>query len=304
MLSPNPYHHDSVAQRGLLRGLNATAGGDVFLPGKSIAGCTGGFRGSFWRHSMNHLLIGLWLLVFFTAPNVQGSEISLGVYEYPPFLGKNLERGGVLAELSHAVFKQAGYSTRQVSMPFARLVAASRNGEVDAIVGLWHTRARETEFLFSKSSLLSTPMGFYKRKDSSIEFPQNDGLTPFIVGVPRGYALPPGLDLTGLRLLSLDDDYQALNMVARGRIGLAIISQDLADYLLQTRLKESAKQLEFMVPPLGVQHFYMAISRNHSDPQRILDDFERAFSELFKQGTVQSIIRHHGFRVLPSSNPE
>tara|TARA_R110002167_G_scaffold186459_1_gene387555 strand:- start:295 stop:1050 length:756 start_codon:yes stop_codon:yes gene_type:complete len=242
----------------------------------------------------------IWLLTILMAAPSVASEVSLGIYEYPPFLGKDLERGGVLADLSQAIFIQAGYSTRQVSMPFARLVAAARLGEVDVIVGLWHTRERETQFLFSKISLLSTPVGFYKRRGISV--PLRGHSNPLIVGMPRGYALPTEVDLTGLRLLTLDDDYQALNMVAKGRIDLAIISQDIADYVFKTQLKEEATQLEFVAPPLGVQHFYMAISRNLPNPQQLLGDFERAFETLLKQGAVQSIILHHGFRDFSSAD--
>ncbi len=233
-----------------------------------------------------------------TVPSA-ASEISLGIYEYPPFLGKDLKRGGVLADLSQAIFIHAGYSTRQVSMPFARLVSAARFDEVDVVVGLWHTREREAQFLFSSNSLLSTSVGFYKRSGS--RFSLRGHSSPLIVGLPRGYALPTGLDVTRLRLLTLDDDYQALNMVAKGRIDLAIISQDLAGYLFKTQLKEEAHQLEFVSPPLGVEHFYMAVSRNHPNPQQVRGDFDRAFVELLEQGVVQSIILDHGFSDFSSA---
>ncbi len=247
---------------------------------------------------MKPLLFLLLLLATFRCYPATTTEITLGVYDYPPFLGEHLSRGGVLEELSIAIFKQAGYDTRRVSMPFARLVVASRIGEVDVIVGLWHTPEREPHFLFSSNTLLSTPVGLYKQRGALISFTPEADLSQFIIGMPRGYAIPPGFGLRAQNLLSLDDDYQALNMLSRGRIDLAIISQDLADYLFHTHGELNSGRLEFIEPALGVQHFYMAISRSHPQHRQLLRDFDRAFLDLHQRGTIGAIIRKHGFKLI------
>ncbi len=302
MAAPAPNHHKPVVRRALLPDTYARF--SLRTPSVIPAFCyrlfdqAHGFFSMLRQVRIKSLLPALLLLTLSLPQQVTAREVSLGVYDYPPFLGRNLMQGGVLEELSNAIFAQAGYATRRVSMPFARLVAASRIGEVDVIVGLWHTRERESHFLFSKNILLSTPVGFYKLRNRSASSLRDGNPGRHIIGMPRGYALPPGFSLKGRQLLALDDDYQALNMLSRGRIDRAIISRDLASYLFRTRPELSAGKLEFMEPALGVQHFYMAISRSRSDHQQLLRDIDKSFRRLHGLGTLQAIIRKHGFRVL------
>jgi len=68
------------------------------------------------------------------------------------------------------------------------------NGEIDGIVGIWHSDERAEALLYS-TPLIDNQMVFFKRKGENIAFKNYEDLKQqgYRLGSVRGYMMPEGL---------------------------------------------------------------------------------------------------------------
>ncbi|OMH38842.1 ABC transporter substrate-binding protein [Motiliproteus sp. MSK22-1] len=237
-----------------------------------------------------YVLLTLILLAIPTISKAIAKEVSIAVYEYSPFIGPKLDRGGIIIELVETIFKHAGYETRRVTMPLARAIATSKNAGLDVIPGLWRSPELEQQFLYGKRSLLTTPLGLYKKRANDVLLDQ-DNSGRITVAIPRGYSYTSENDLSHLYHVSVNSDLQALKLVLKGRVKFALTSLEVAKHLFMENLHLSETHLELTSPLVGVRGFYIGISHQHPNGKRLLDDYERSFSELFSRGLLQQIVQ-------------
>jgi len=238
-------------------------------------------------------MVGLLMLATVTAMAAEKNVI-LGSSEYPPFFGEQLPNQGVLTEITVEAFKKVGYQVDVKFMPFARTLQMGKDGEIDGIIVLWHTKEREQWFAFS-DPLPPNQIGFYKRKDKAIHFTTYADLMSYRIGVVNGYANPPGFDEAQLKTEAVTVDKQNLQKLQSGHIDLALIDKWVAQHLIQTEFPQFAEELEWMEPPLESKPQYIAFSKEAKDYEQKLRDFNQGFKQLTDEGRVKAILAKHGF---------
>lgn len=235
------------------------------------------------------------LLLLSTAPHAADKRIVLGSSQYPPFFGEHLPNYGVLTEITVAAFKREGYQVEVKFMPFARTLALGKAGTIDGIIAIWHTREREQWFVYS-SPLLSSIVGFYKRKGAPINFTKLDDLKQYRIGTVNGYANPPGINADKLNLHEVVSDEINLRKLLLGRIDLVLIEKWVAQDLIRTKLPQESEKLEWMEPPLEYRSQHLVFSRKADDYLQKFRDFERGLKQLSKDGGLRVILERHGFK--------
>jgi polar amino acid transport system substrate-binding protein len=247
--------------------------------------------------TMKKYIVSITCLLLLIAISAMAEEkkVVLGSSEYPPFFGKNLPDQGVLTEITVEAFKKMGYQVEVRFLPFARVLSHGKQGTIDGIIVLWHTKEREQWFAFS-DPLPSNLIGFYKRKDKSINFTTYADLMSYRIGVVRGYANPAGFDEAKLQTLEVTFDLQNLQKLQKGRIDLAIIDKWVAQYLIQTEFAEFAAELEWIEPPLETKPQYITFSKKAPGYEQKLLDFNQGLKQLIEEGGVKAILAKHGFK--------
>lgn len=233
----------------------------------------------------------------------EAKRITLATLEWPPYVAQRLKGRGYVHELVVTALERAGYEVHVKFVPWPRAVREASVGEVDGIFPAYYTKERTRQLAFS-TPFAGGPVGLYKRKDTPARYPVDprsnpvaalQGIREHTVGVVRGYANPLAVDNADfLNKETAKSDLVNLRRLYHKRVGVIVIDKFVADYLLETLLKEYREELEFMHPPLELKYFYVAFSPKAPNYQEKLEAFNRGLAQITEDGTLKRIYEQHG----------
>lgn len=231
-------------------------------------------------------------------PASHGAEIRLMSTDYPPYFAAALPNGGPLTEIVTAAFSEAGHSVSIQFVPWNRAMEYAKTGKVDGLHGGWHSKRRETWFVFS-DPLPGNELVFYKRRGTPPEqFTSYEDLKPFTIGTVRAYRNPKAFETADLKIDVAVSDQSNLRKLANGRIDLILIDRAVAEYLLSTELTEYRDQLVALEPAVEHLALYVLISREVENHLQIVNDFNRGLAEIRSHGKISKILKKHGLEFL------
>lgn len=241
-----------------------------------------------------------WMICLFViccSGYASSEKIHLVAIDYPPFIGKELMGNGPFAELVSRSFRNTGYGIQVEYLPWARSMSEAKAGRVDGVIGGWYSVERAEDFLYS-DPIHPNEMVFYKRKGEDITFTSYASLVKqgFTLGSVRGYALPKGLEESGISINLVTEDIQNLKMLAKQRIDLVVVDKEFARYVLRD-FPQVAKEIEWMEPVLERPQQYLIISKKAKNAQKKLDEFNKGLKLLRQTGEFNRIMRKHGFEL-------
>ena len=240
------------------------------------------------------LLLGLLpsLLVAIELPTKR--TLNLATTEYPPFYSRHLLNYGVVPDICTQVFERMGYRVNVKSYPFARALQLMQEGKVDGFLGLWYRESRLSWANYSKP-LQSHKIRLYKRVEDEIVFDGLSSLNAHLIGIGRAYANPKSFVEANLQTEAASSDEINLRKLFYGRIDLALISQDVAEYLINTGPGPYRGMFEPLGEALGVERFHFAAAKEVSDHQTLVNDFNLGLALLAQEGRLAQIFTTHGF---------
>ena len=222
-------------------------------------------------------------------------KLNIASTEYPPYYSENLPNGGFLTEIVVEAFKRVGYEVEIKFLPFPRAVQETKEGKYDGLYSFWYRKEREEWFVYSDELPPPTERGFYKQKDKDISFRTFEDLRPYVIGVYRGAAMPPGFDEASLKISEATDDEQNLRKLHKGRIDLALTENLVAKYVIRSQIPNAVPDLEWLPPALHVENQFLVLSKKTESYATILADFNRGLREIEADGTYEAIIAKHGY---------
>jgi polar amino acid transport system substrate-binding protein len=241
------------------------------------------------------LLAGL-LALTCLLPDAWARKLVLAATEYPPYYGEALPNGGPVTELTLAALRKAGYEVEVRFLPWVRALRQGQLGQVDGLVGVWHSAEREASFLFSQP-VVANRIVLCKRSDreAPARFADFGSLKPYTVGVVRGYADPPGLAAAQIRTEAVNDDLQNLRKLLAGHIDLVLIDSRVGRYLLNKHLPASAAAVQCLQPAVQEHPQYLVVSRHTPDGRQIVAAFNEQLKALQESGEYAEIAAKWGF---------
>jgi ABC-type amino acid transport substrate-binding protein len=243
----------------------------------------------------------IFLLPFFFTLSYAKS-IVLGTTEWPPYVQDNPEHKGYAYEIVLAAFKAAGYNdVKIIFMPWDDAIKAVNEGELDGIFPEYFSEKRNKDIVYTHS-FSDSPLGFYKRINSGIEYPNVhpdknlmqtlNAMKNYRFGVVKGYINISAFDKNHhLTKVYADSDAENIEQLYNEQVDLALIDQYTAEYLLYHKLPSNYKdRLVFMNPPLGYKKLYVGISRKIEASAKIVHDFNMGLDVIKKNGLIEKII--------------
>jgi polar amino acid transport system substrate-binding protein len=221
--------------------------------------------------------------------------LSLASTDYPPYYGKGLKNHGPISEITLAAYRKVDWEVKITFLPWARAMKEAKTGGYDGISGIWYRKDREAWFVFS-DPIYPNIVGFYKRKGKRITFTNYEDLSPYRIGVVRGYTNPPAFEKADLQKQEVTTDEQNLRKLVKHRIDLALIDKEVARYIIDTKFPHYAQFIEWMEPTLETIFLHLAISKAAKHHERKLRDFNRGLKLIAEDGTLLRIMETHGFR--------
>jgi polar amino acid transport system substrate-binding protein len=228
------------------------------------------------------------------APGVWARKLVLAATEYPPYYSETLPQGGPVTELTVAALRRAGHEVEVRFLPWARALRLGQQGEVDGLVGVWHSPEREAAFLFSKPVVSNRIVLCRKGKRGPARFTGFAALRPYTVGVVRGYADPPGLAAAKVHTEAVNDDLQNIRKLMVGHIDLVLVDSRVAHYLVDKHLPGSAAELDCLQPAVQEHPQYLVVSRRVADGEAIVAAFNERLRGLRESGEFGEIAARWG----------
>ena len=234
---------------------------------------------------MNRFLFCLVLTLL--VPGTAAAEtVRLGNEPWPPFVLEGEEKGTAEAIVCEALARGGHDCTMRYDDWEATLVAAEA-GELDGIAAAWFTPERGQALLFSAAYLTNRLVPVTRDGGPVIRDVEDlEGRTVALeVAVAYGEALLSARD----RFTSVDvrGSNEALSALRDGRAEVAVVDE----LFVRDALDDGdAEGLVIGNVALAFRELHFAMSRAHPAAQGIVADFNRAYQEMLRDGTVNRIL--------------
>lgn len=215
---------------------------------------------------------------------------------YPPYtFAENGEiTGGLKVDLLQAVVAQIdGLSAEVRNLPWKRCQAQAEAGDVDGILPLFKTPARERYLAFTTGTFHETYNFWFRRE----RFPGGfdwDGdiasIRDLRLGVLTGAFIAQQLEeglAPGNAIVWVKDVGSLMQMLEFGRVDLAVTDRMVGGYTVRSNGWQNS--LQMVETPIASKPSYFALSRT-SGADAYLEDFNRAITRLRAEGALQAIL--------------
>jgi polar amino acid transport system substrate-binding protein len=235
-------------------------------------------------------LLGLLLM----AQDAAATKLRLVGDAWPPFTDINLVNGGLATDIVSTALTRAGYTTEFEQVPWARALLGVSEGRYDVLVDAWFNHGRTLIGEFSNEYLVNR-VRFLKRKDSPIIFDNLQALHPYAVAVVRGYAYSAAFDNDpDLQKVPVHTFSMALQMLAAGRVSLAVEDEYVARYNLSREKQQVRDSVEFLPKSLVENSLHILVSLKNPDHAEIVASFDREIAAMKADGSYDRLFREHG----------
>lgn len=232
----------------------------------------------------------------FTSSIVIGAEtIKLATLEWEPYIGEKLKNQGYVAEIVIQAFKKSGYQVQIDYMPWARVVKLAEKGTYDGYFPEYYSDSLKESFHVS-DAMPGGPLGLFKRKGDTISYTKLKDLTPYKIGVVRGYINTAEFDAADyLNKDEANDDLTNFRKLLKKRIDLVVADKFVGLYVVEQNLSYNLNDIEFIDPPLESKDLFVCISKKSPAASMKIKAFNTGLNAITNDGTVKQILKNHGF---------
>lgn len=178
---------------------------------------------------------GLITLALLFAPLLKADVLTLTSLEWPPYSSKSLKQQGASIAVVSEALKAMGHELKVEFYPWERAVHLAKNDARYA--GYFPEYFFESNELLFSDSIGLGPLGFAENKAMPVNWSILADLTPYTIGVVRGYVNTDEIDKMiangTIKSEAVNSDSQNLTKLGYKRIPLAIIDSNVFDYLLE-----------------------------------------------------------------------
>jgi polar amino acid transport system substrate-binding protein len=221
--------------------------------------------------------------------------------KWPPYADADLPGQGLAVEIVTTALKRAGYTTYMRIDSLDRILEGGALGVYDVFATPWYSDARNHYLEFSEPYLESR-IRFIKRKDKTLDYHSLDDMKGVMVGTVKDYAYGEAFD-QARDIIKIPERnlIQNLLKLTQGRIDATLDDELVLQYEINRYMPNSMKELEFLDPPLAVRGIHIGVSRENPDHAKIVAAFNKAISEMKKDGSFDAIVsKHHIYITKPA----
>ncbi|GGY12690.1 substrate-binding periplasmic protein [Paludibacterium paludis] len=218
------------------------------------------------------------------------TRLTLSNQEWPPYMGEQLQEGGMLTALVSAVLDKAGLSARYVYLPNNRALASARSGKLDGAVGWAPTPERSRELVFTEPVLMAR-MVFFQRKGERLPWSSLRDLSRYRIGITIGNTYSEVFSsLQAQGVLHTDgagDDLTNLRKLQAGRIDLFPIEADVGRYLVARYLNGGNSGLTPQSRAFWTAPLCVAIRADRPNAREMVARFNHALRAMKASGELE-----------------
>ena len=223
---------------------------------------------------------------------------------YYPYYAEDLEDGGFITKVIVSAFNKMGYRVEVEFVPWARATHLVKTGAADGIYSIWFRKDRESWVAFS-DPLYSNITMILKRKETSVVYKTLLDLTPYTIGIVRGYSYTERFNnATYLNKIYVTDNLQNIKLLKLKRLDLILIDQMVGSYLIHSEPELAGVEFEWLEPPLESLQIHVGFSKKVKDYLSLVNTFNEGLMKIKADGTYDAIVNkanshYGGFCLFP-----
>lgn len=236
--------------------------------------------------------------LFLPALNYSQETITIGAVNWAPFTGEQLQDFGFVSEITRLAMSHSDYNIQIDFIPWARALYKIKTGEIDGILGVYHTGER-TEWMAYTEPVGDTDLIFLQMKNANAPTDYNSlqDLKNMTIGTPRGFAVTPEFDKAEyLKKEEVLDTYHSLKMLLKGRVDIIVDSREVLNYLIENEFPEYSDSTVELYPSLDNKIIYNAFSKSNPDYSKLVALFNNGLRKLKDNGTYELVKQKHGIQ--------
>jgi polar amino acid transport system substrate-binding protein len=243
---------------------------------------------------MRQIVLLVALAFFFMVGASQAETLKIATLDWEPYVGKTLKGEGFNTEIITEAFKRAGYTVKIDFIEWDKAIEEATKGSYDAVFPEYYSKDRAKDFVYS-SFFSNSLLVFYKRKASTITYKTFKDLTPYKIGVVKGYINTEEFDKASyLKKVESNSDEENLRKLAKGELDLIVIDKLVAQYLIKTKISEASGKLDSIEPPLIIHPLFVIFPKKLPASEKRAKEFNKAYESMEKDGSIKPIMVRSG----------
>lgn len=219
--------------------------------------------------------------------------VKLTSLDWPPYTSPSLPEKGASALVAKKAFAAMGYQLEVEFFPWKRAVNLAKNDAAYAgYFPEYHAKEIEAEFVFS-DAMGDSPLGFAERSSAPVTWAALSDLKGLPIGIVSGYVNTAEFDaavasgeIDGDAAPSDDKNIQKL---AAERIRLAVIDQNVMNYLLGNKFPQHRAAIQFNAKPLEIKKLHICFSKS-DEGRKIAAIFNEGLQKIDVNQVVQDYL--------------
>ena len=238
------------------------------------------------------------LLLCFPA---KAEKLVLACNEWTPLVDSKQENHGLFVDILKTAGQRVGYDIEHLILPWNRLVALTKTGEIDGISCSTFNADNQDWVTYTDQAFWVTEVGLFVRNDSQIELTQLKELKQYTFGALKGGAYTKvlqGLIDDDIKLVFYPKEANGMKMLIEKRFDILFTGNILGNYILQTKKLDQADSIIYL-ETLFLEDIHPAISHKRADADIIADRLSEGYKLIKTDGTLESLFKKHN--LYPSS---
>jgi len=242
---------------------------------------------------MKKLFIATMLVITATFSLLANEVINLSTGEWAPYTSQEDLKGQVAQTIVTEALKLENIDVVYKYYPWKRAYKIALDVDVDGTIPWFKTPERETEFYYSKQTIIRTKTVFFHLKNLDFDWKNYDDLKKYNIGGTLGFKAAKLLKDKGLKVELVATEEQNFRKLLTGKIDLTTASF-LVGYNIINKTFDAGKAIVFTNHPKQVYPetgAYLLVSKKHPRGQELIDKFDRGLKKLILSGRYVKIIK-------------
>lgn len=237
------------------------------------------------------LCIGL--LVPVTA---DAGPVTIATGEWPPWTGKDLPGQGYVLQLVREAFAQTGHEVRYEFYPWARALAVTVEGKVDASAYWYESENVERDCCYSEMLTREDIVLFHKKSTRLDGWDTLEDLCAYRIGATLGVTFTEEIVRLGEKgVLTVDlgkDNLTNFRKLVHGRIDLLPSPKVLGLKILRDNFPPNIRKGIVIDPkPLSRRTGHLIFPRKAPGSKKLMQDFNQGLEMLIQSGRYDELLR-------------
>ncbi|MDE1464396.1 substrate-binding periplasmic protein [Spartinivicinus poritis] len=246
---------------------------------------------------MKNLFLTFFLCLLSTASSAIDKDFDylFATDSWPPYLGPELKNGGFFSEIVKEAFRLKGKKVSILYTSWKRAFELTKKGKYEALLGVYYLPEREKFFKYS-SVISHSRQYLYSKKSRNITFNSLRELSPYRIGVVRGYHYSKEFnDANYLDRHEEVNTKKIVKLLLIDRLDLIAAEQRVLKYHIDTAFPELRNQYQQHPLQLQNKNLHLVISKKLPNFMQIYEEFEAGFTLMKEEGIDKAIMHEHGF---------